>query len=41
MQERVSCYLASGDLVKSGCRLKISEKGWMISDAIMSDLFFV
>ena len=41
VQERVSCYLASGDLVKSGCRLKISEKGWMISDAIMSDLFFV
>lgn len=41
VQERVSCYLASGDLVKKDDRLKISEKGWMISDAIMSDLFFV
>lgn len=40
-RERVESYLRSGDLSRVGDRLKIGEKGWMISDAIMSDLFFV
>lgn len=40
-RERVESYLLSGDLLRVGDRLKIGEKGWMISDAIMSDLFFV
>lgn len=34
-------YLDSGDLVEQDGRIRISESGWVISDAILSDLFVV
>lgn len=34
-------YLDSGDLVERDGKLRISESGWVISDAILSDLFVV
>ena len=41
VQEQVRKYERSGDLVEEGGRWKISETGWVISDAILSDLFVV
>ena len=41
VQDRVNYFLASGDLVRKGDRLQMSEAGWVISDLIMSDLFVV
>ena len=41
VQEQVRKYERSGDLVEEGGRWKISEPGWVISDAILSDLFVV
>ena len=34
-------YLDSGDLVERDGKTRISERGWVISDAILSDLFVV
>ncbi len=34
-------YLNSGDLVERDGKVRISESGWVISDAILSDLFVV
>lgn len=34
-------YLNSGDLVERDGKIRISERGWVISDAILSDLFVV
>lgn len=34
-------YLQEGKLVRNGERIRMSEKGWLISDAIFSDLFVV
>ena len=41
VQEQVRKYERSGDLVEEGGRWKICETGWVISDAILSDLFVV
>lgn len=34
-------YLDSGDLTERDGKIRISERGWVISDAILSDLFVV
>jgi len=34
-------YLERGELVRAGSRIRVSEAGWLISDAIFSDLFVV
>ena len=34
-------YLESGDLVERDGKIRIAESGWVISDAILSDLFVV
>jgi len=41
VRDQVLKYESSGDLVEEGGRWKISETGWVISDAILSDLFVV
>lgn len=41
VRDQVRKYESSGDLVEEGGRWKISETGWVISDAILSDLFVV
>ncbi len=41
MQGQIRKYLDSGDLVETEGKLRISESGWVISDAILSDLFAV
>lgn len=38
---KVMFYISNGDLIRDNDRLCITEKGWMVSDAIMSDLFVV
>ena len=41
VQEQLQKYLKSGDLLEERGRFRISESGWVISDAILSDLFVV
>ena len=41
VQGQVRKYMDTGDLVEEEGRLRISEFGWVISDAILSDLFVV
>ena len=41
VQVQVRKYENSGDLIEERGRWKISETGWVISDAILSDLFVV
>ena len=41
VQGQVQKYMKTGDLIEEEGRLRISEAGWVISDAILSDLFVV
>lgn len=41
VQEQLQKYLKSGDLLEERGRFRISESGWVISDAILSDLFVI
>lgn len=41
VQEKVKFYVLNQDLIVEDDRVRITEKGWMVSDAIMSDLFVV
>ena len=41
VQDQLQKYLKSGDLLEERGRFRISESGWVVSDAILSDLFVV
>lgn len=41
VQGQVQKYMKTGDLIEEEGKLRISEAGWVISDAILSDLFVV